>query len=240
MSIVQIPLRLASGAFILNSGLNKRGISAEQAQGLRDMSARGLPALANLSPEQFKKFLVTTEIGVGSALLAPFVPGWLAGSALTAFSGGLFSMYLNTPEMTEADGVRPSQEGTAVAKDIFLVGSGLAIAADSVANRPGKRRKAAKKRAARIEGARDAKVQAIRDAQDEKVAAIHAAREEQVAALRAEYGLDKPLPVQFGLWISKVAIGDLGRSLATGRPVWRSVARQTAPIPPVPMRSRSS
>lgn len=94
MSIVQIPLRLASGAFILNSGLNKRGISAEQAQGLRDMGARGLPALANLSPEQFKKFLVTTEIGVGSALLAPFVPGWLAGSALTAFSGGLFSMYL--------------------------------------------------------------------------------------------------------------------------------------------------
>ena len=165
MSIVQIPLRLASGAFILNSGLNKRGISAEQAQGLRDMGARGLPALANLSPEQFKKFLVTTEIGVGSALLAPFVPGWLAGSALTAFSGGLFSMYLNTPEMTEADGVRPSQEGTGVAKDIFLVGSGLAIAADSVANRPGKRRKAAKKRAARIEGARDAKVQAIRDAQ---------------------------------------------------------------------------
>ena len=172
MSIVQIPLRLASGAFILNSGLNKRGISAEQAQGLRDMGARGLPALANLSPEQFKKFLVGTEIGVGSALLAPFVPGWLAGSALTAFSGGLFSMYLNTPEMTEADGVRPSQEGTGVAKDTFR------------ANRPGKRRKAAKKRAARIEGARDAKVQAIRDAQDEKVAAIHAAREEQVAALR--------------------------------------------------------
>ena len=184
MSIVQIPLRLASGAFILNSGLNKRGISAEQAQGLRDMSARGLPALANLSPEQFKKFIVTTEIGVGSALLAPFVPGWLAGSALTAFSGGLFSMYLNTPEMTEADGVRPSQEGTGVAKDIFLVGSGLAITADSVANRPGKRRKAAKKRAARIGNARDAKVQAIRDAQDEKVAAIHAARDEQVAALR--------------------------------------------------------
>ena len=31
MSIVQIPLRLASGAFILNSGLNKRNISEEQA-----------------------------------------------------------------------------------------------------------------------------------------------------------------------------------------------------------------
>jgi peptide/nickel transport system permease protein len=41
-----------------------------------------------------------------------------------------------------------------------------------------------------------------------------------VEQVRKDYGLDKPLPVQFGLWISKVAIGDLGRSLATGRPVW--------------------
>ncbi|MEX3565827.1 hypothetical protein [Micrococcus endophyticus] len=184
MSIVQIPLRLASGAFILNSGLNKRNISEEQAAGMRDMGAQGVPYLAKLTPAQFKNFIVATEVGTGAALLAPFVPGWLAGSALTAFSGGLMSMYLNTPAMTEKDGVRPSQEGTGVAKDVFLVGSGLAIAADSVANRSGKRRKAAKKRAARIGNARDAKVQAIRDAQDEKVAAIHAARDEQVAALR--------------------------------------------------------
>jgi peptide/nickel transport system permease protein len=41
-----------------------------------------------------------------------------------------------------------------------------------------------------------------------------------VEQVRKDYGLDKPLPIQFGLWISKVAVGDLGRSLATGRPVW--------------------
>jgi len=41
-----------------------------------------------------------------------------------------------------------------------------------------------------------------------------------VEQVRKDYGLDKPLPVQFGLWISKVVVGDLGRSLATGRPVW--------------------
>jgi peptide/nickel transport system permease protein len=41
-----------------------------------------------------------------------------------------------------------------------------------------------------------------------------------VEQVRKDYGLDKPLPVQFGLWISKAAVGDLGRSLATGRPVW--------------------
>ena len=41
-----------------------------------------------------------------------------------------------------------------------------------------------------------------------------------VEQVRKDYGLDKPLPVQFALWLSKVVVGDLGRSLATGRPVW--------------------
>ena len=184
MSIVQIPLRLASGAFILNSGLGKRQLSDEQAAYIRDMGAKGVPALAQLSPAQFKNFIVASEVGVGGALLLPLVPGWLAGAALTAFSGGLMSMYLNTPEMTEADGVRPSQEGTSVAKDLFLVGAGVGIMVDSVANRSGKRKKAAKKRAARINAAKADKVDAINAAKADKVEAIYAARDEQTAALR--------------------------------------------------------
>ncbi|WP_376099833.1 ABC transporter permease [Roseomonas sp. CCTCC AB2023176] len=42
---------------------------------------------------------------------------------------------------------------------------------------------------------------------------------EVVEQVRRDYGLDKPLYVQFGLWLLKVLQGDLGRSLATGRPV---------------------
>ncbi|MDY6055253.1 hypothetical protein [Micrococcus sp.] len=185
MSIIQIPLRLATGAYILNSGIGKSKLDQEAASHLQGMAAKGVPALGDLSADQFKKFITASEIGVGSLLLAPFVPGWIAGSALTAFGGGLVSMYLNTPEMTQEDGVRPSQEGTAVAKDVWLVGAGLAIAGDSVVNRSGKRRKAAAKRVRRIDAAREAKVQAIRDAKDEKVAAIFAARDEQTDALRA-------------------------------------------------------
>jgi peptide/nickel transport system permease protein len=45
--------------------------------------------------------------------------------------------------------------------------------------------------------------------------------------MRAAYGFDKPLPVQYGLWLWKVLHGDLGLSIATGRPVasevWRAV-----------------
>ena len=45
-----------------------------------------------------------------------------------------------------------------------------------------------------------------------------------VEQVRRDYGLDKPLPVQFGLWLMKVVQGDLGRSLASGRPVWSDLS----------------
>lgn len=42
---------------------------------------------------------------------------------------------------------------------------------------------------------------------------------EDVAMLRAAYGLDQPLPVQFGLWLLRAASGDLGNSIQTQAPV---------------------
>jgi len=50
------------------------------------------------------------------------------------------------------------------------------------------------------------------------------APQEVVDQIKREYGLDKPLPVQFGLWLSHVVQGDLGRSLATGRSVWSDLS----------------
>jgi len=43
--------------------------------------------------------------------------------------------------------------------------------------------------------------------------------------LRAAYGFDRPLPVQFGLWLWRAVGGDLGNSIATGRPVLSEVMR---------------
>src|SRR3712207_7522641 len=51
---------------------------------------------------------------------------------------------------------------------------------------------------------------------------------EVVEQVRRDYGLDRPLPVQFGLWLWKVVQGDLGRSLATGRPVWADLGTAVA------------
>jgi peptide/nickel transport system permease protein len=39
------------------------------------------------------------------------------------------------------------------------------------------------------------------------------------AEMRKIYGFDQPLPVQYGMWAVKTLQGDLGTSIATGRPV---------------------
>lgn len=46
-----------------------------------------------------------------------------------------------------------------------------------------------------------------------------AATDAQRAAARAAMGLDRPLPVQYLAWLGRLARGDLGVSLAHGRPV---------------------
>jgi peptide/nickel transport system permease protein len=42
---------------------------------------------------------------------------------------------------------------------------------------------------------------------------------EQIARIRSQYGLNKPLPAQFGEYLSGIAHGDLGTSIRTGQPV---------------------
>ncbi|MEM7571229.1 MAG: ABC transporter permease, partial [Pseudomonadota bacterium] len=45
------------------------------------------------------------------------------------------------------------------------------------------------------------------------------ASEADVAALRDQLGLNKPIIVQYGLYLERIVQGDLGKSLRTGRPV---------------------
>jgi peptide/nickel transport system permease protein len=47
----------------------------------------------------------------------------------------------------------------------------------------------------------------------------------QQAEIRTAYGFDRPLPVQYGIWLWRVLHGDLGQSIASGRPVLDEVSR---------------
>src|SRR4029077_1173209 len=59
---------------------------------------------------------------------------------------------------------------------------------------------------------------------DPLVAVLPADASQELAdQMRAAYGFDRPLPVQFGLWLWRAVSGDLGNSIATGRPVLSEV-----------------
>ncbi|WP_356882412.1 hypothetical protein [Arthrobacter sp. YD2] len=130
MKLSHLPLRLTTGAFILNSGLNKRNLDAESAAGLQQMAANAFPQVQDLDAARFGKLLSNAEICVGLSLLLPFIPSRLAGLILGAFSGGMIRMYLKTPGMTEEDGIRPTAAGTGLAKDTWMAGIAAALLLD--------------------------------------------------------------------------------------------------------------
>jgi hypothetical protein len=152
MKLSHIPPRLATGAFILNAGIGKLSADDTTAGALHGMASGTYPFLAKIEPPKFVRALAVGEIGVGSVLLAPVIPAWLAGAVLTGFSGALLRMYLKTPGMTKEDGIRPTQQGTAISKDVWMLGSGVGLFLDDISDRRRKARKA-RRRAARLQEA---------------------------------------------------------------------------------------
>src|SRR5207244_3005391 len=47
--------------------------------------------------------------------------------------------------------------------------------------------------------------------------------EEDAVKVRETYGLDKPVLVQYGIWLGKLVQGDWGTSILSGRPVLQDV-----------------
>ncbi|MFE7327779.1 hypothetical protein ACFU8W_22815 [Streptomyces sp. NPDC057565] len=117
--------RLATGAFILNSGLSKLKADEGTAAGVHGMACVAYPFLKKLDAQRFTRLLAWSEIAVGGVLLAPFVPTPLAGLALTGFSGGLVGLYLRVPGLREPGGLRPTQNGVPMAKDSWMLGIGI-------------------------------------------------------------------------------------------------------------------
>ncbi|GAA5061002.1 hypothetical protein HNP84_008879 [Thermocatellispora tengchongensis] len=128
----QMPARIATGAYILNSGLSKVNADAETAAGVHGMAAGTYPFLHDLEPERFTRMLSRAEIALGAALLLPVVPSLVAGAALTAFAGGLLGLYLRTPGLRQEGSLRPTQEGIGVAKDVWLLGIGVGLVVEEL------------------------------------------------------------------------------------------------------------
>jgi uncharacterized membrane protein YphA (DoxX/SURF4 family) len=124
-----LPVRIATGGFILNSGLEKLQADKERAETLHGFASGAYPALGSIPPESFAKALAVSEVGLGAALLLPIVPSRLAGAGLAAFAGGLLGLYLRTPGMRQESSLRPTEQGIPLAKDVWMLGAGLSLLA---------------------------------------------------------------------------------------------------------------
>ncbi len=73
MKISHLPLRLATGAFILNSGVSKMSAVEEVAQDVHGFATAAYPELKRLGPEQFVRLLAAGEIAAAFDVTRPAV-----------------------------------------------------------------------------------------------------------------------------------------------------------------------
>ena len=127
-----LPPRIATGAFILNSGIGKLSADDATITQLHGFAAGTYPFLNKLKPKDFVRLLAATEITLGTALLIPVVPAGVVGAGLAAFSGGLLGLYVRTPGMRKQGTPLPTEQGTQFAKDVWMAGIGLGLMIDDL------------------------------------------------------------------------------------------------------------
>jgi hypothetical protein len=130
-----LPPRLIAGTYIANSGFSKLKADDETAKSLHGMAATAYPLIGKVEPQMFLRVLAASEITLGATLLVPVIPTWLAGVALAGFSAGLVGLYLRIPGMRQEGSIRPTVQGTPLAKDTWLFGIGLSFVVDAITSR---------------------------------------------------------------------------------------------------------
>src|SRR4029453_473534 len=78
-----VPVRLATGAIILDQGLLKLKADDDTAKWLHGQAVQAFPQFADMEPKEFVQLLSACEIALGTALLGiGLVPSSLAGLGL--------------------------------------------------------------------------------------------------------------------------------------------------------------
>jgi hypothetical protein len=137
-----VPVRLATGAIIVDQGLLKLGADDDTAKWLHGQAVQAFPQFADMEPRDFVQLLSTCEITLGAALLGiGFVPSSLAGLGLGAFGGALTRLYLKAPGTRREGSLAPSQQGIGLAKDSWMLAIGAALVLDALFGSSGRKRK---------------------------------------------------------------------------------------------------
>ena len=142
-----VPVRLATGAIILDQGLLKLKADDDTAKLLHGQAVHAFPQFADMDPREFVQLLSAGEIALGTALLGiGLVPSSLAGLALGVFGGSLTRLYLKAPGTRREGTIAPGQQGVGLAKDSWMLAIGTALVLDAVFGSSGKRSRKRRKR----------------------------------------------------------------------------------------------
>jgi hypothetical protein len=142
-----VPVRLATGAIIVDQGLQKLGADEDTAKWLHGQAVNAFPQFADMDPKDFVQLLSAGEIALGAALLGiGFVPSSLAGLGLSIFGGSLTRLYLKAPGTRREGSIAPSQQGIGLAKDSWMLAIGAALILDALFGSGGRRRNRTRKR----------------------------------------------------------------------------------------------
>jgi hypothetical protein len=129
------PERFAAGIMLLNAGVGKVQGKQGDAGELHAAAVASFPAIDGIPPEQLSKILGASEMALGGALLLPFFGDGLAGAALTTFAAAMVSIDVRDPGLGREGGLLSRYKSGAIARDVWLLGIGLGLAADALRRR---------------------------------------------------------------------------------------------------------
>ncbi len=116
----------------MNSGLNKLNGEDEYLEHVFGMAVTAYPILDAVGSTRFSKLFGSLEVLIGTLLLIPLIPDAVAGTVMLPFSAGLAGLYLRIPGMRADKSVRPTSQGIAMAKDLWLLGISLSLITSQV------------------------------------------------------------------------------------------------------------
>ena len=132
-NVRRAPLRLTTGAFVLNSGVNTFGADDETSKRMQASAAKLVPQVERMDPRTFSKVLAAGEVTLGTALMLPIVPAAVAGLGLTAFAASVLATQRpSNGQHADTTGEQPANQAVPHATEAWMLGAGVSLLLDAL------------------------------------------------------------------------------------------------------------
>ena len=131
-SVRRAPLRLSTGAFVVNSGIAAFSADNETTKRLQTTAARLMPQVEKMDPRTFAKVLGAGEVTLGAALILPVVPAAVAGLGLSAFAASLLATQRPTNGQHADATSQPATPAVPNATEAWMLGAGVSLLLDAL------------------------------------------------------------------------------------------------------------